>query len=260
MRKFSLTAIFVLQVIFMLIASTSIYGQPSRFNIKQYTNDRGDTLKYRMLGPDYNISRKYPLLIFLHGSGERGNDNEAQLLWSVTNFASDQEMAKHPAYIIAPQCPPDLEWENVTENEKTREIWLKPEPSKPMELVIELIQQMLKTLPIDTSRIYITGLSMGGYGTWDAIERYPNLFAAAVPVCGGGDPSKAALIAKMPVWIFHGAEDPGVNTLYSLDMAEALYKAGGRPGLTIYPGTGHFAWLAAYTDQNMIDWLFSQHK
>jgi len=247
-------------VIIVLIASTFTYGQPSRFNIKQYTNGRGDTLNYRMLGPDYNISRKYPLVIFLHGSGERGNDNEAQLLWGVMNFATDQAMARHPAYVIAPQCPGELEWENFSENEKTREIRMKPEPSKPMELVMELIYQMVKTLPIDTSRIYITGLSMGGYGTFDAIERYPHLFAAAVPVCGGGDPSKADLIAKMPIWIFHGAEDPGVNTLYSLDMAEALYKAGGHPGLTIYPGTGHFAWLAAYTDQNMIDWLFSQHK
>ena len=247
-------------VIIVLIASTCIYAQPSRFNIKQYTNGRGDTLNYRMLGPDYNISRKYPLVVFLHGSGESGNDNPAQLLWGVMNFATDQAMARHPSFVIAPQCPKDLEWENFSENEKTREIKLNPMPSRPMELVIELIRQMVKTLPIDTSRIYITGLSMGGHGTYDAIERYPDLFAAAVPVCGGGDPSKAALIAKIPIWIFHGAEDPGVNTLYSLDMAEALFKAGGHPGLTIYPGTGHFAWLAAYTDQNMIDWLFSQHK
>jgi predicted peptidase len=129
-----------------------------------------------------------------------------------------------------------------------------------MELLIALINQVKKNFPVDTNRIYITGLSMGGFGTFDAIERYPGMFAAAVPVCGGGDVSKAAEIAQIPIWIFHGAEDAAVNPQYSLDMAEALRKAGAHPGLTMYPETGHFSWIAAYSDPAMMEWLFRQRK
>jgi predicted peptidase len=101
---------------------------------------------------------------------------------------------------------------------------------------------------------------MGGYGTYDAIERYPHLFAAAVPVCGGGDVSKAALIAHIPIWIFHGAEDAAVSPLYSLNMLDALTKAGAHPGFTQYPEVGHFSWLAAYSDRLMMEWMFRQHR
>lgn len=232
----------------------------SRFSFNMYTNDKGDTLNYRLLSPDYDTLRKYPLVIFLHGSGERGNDNEAQLKWGVLNFATDQMMAMHPAFVVAPQCPANQAWSNFTKNDHTREMQLKLSPSKPMELVIQLIHQLIKTLSVDTNRIYITGLSMGGFGTFDAMERYPNLFAAAVPVCGGGDVSKAASIAHIPIWIFHGSEDAGVNPLYSMDMVEALVKAGSHAGLTLYPEVGHFSWLAAYSDPLMMEWLFRQHK
>jgi predicted peptidase len=137
---------------------------------------------------------------------------------------------------------------------------LQQNPSKPMELLIELIQQSIKKMPVDTNRIYVTGLSMGGFGTYDAIERYPHLFAAAVPVCGGGDVSRAASIAHIPIWIFHGAEDAAVNPVYSLNMLEALTKAGAHPGFTQYPEVGHFSWLGAYSDPLMLEWLFRQRK
>jgi predicted peptidase len=137
---------------------------------------------------------------------------------------------------------------------------LLPTPSRQMEMLITLVHQLIEKLPIDTNRIYITGLSMGGFGTFDAIERYPNLFAAAVPVCGGGDVSKAASIAHIPIWIFHGAEDAAVNPLLSINMMNALTKAGAHPGFTMYPETGHFSWIAAYSDPMMMEWLFRQHK
>jgi predicted peptidase len=129
-----------------------------------------------------------------------------------------------------------------------------------MQLLMRLIQQAVKTLQVDTNRIYITGLSMGGYGTFDAIERYPHLFAAAVPVCGGGDTSKVSSIASLPIWLFQGAEDPAVDPKNSLNMAEALTRAGGHPGLTVYPAVGHFSWLGAYSDASMLEWLFKQSK
>lgn len=261
MKNTSLKSIFIFLLLWGLTSTNFTVAQSSsRFSFNKYTGAMGDTLNYRMLFPDYDTLRKYPLVIFLHGSGERGNDNEAQLKWGVSNFATDQAMAMHPAFVIAPQCPENQSWSNFSETATTREMRLQPSPSKPMALLIGLIHQLIKTFSVDTNRIYITGLSMGGYGTFDAIERYPGLFAAAVPVCGGGDVSKAASIAHIPVWIFHGSEDSAVNPQYSLDMIEALTKAGSHAGLTHYPGIGHFAWLAAYSDPLMMEWLFRQQK
>jgi predicted peptidase len=236
-----------------------VFSQKSVFSFQKYTNSKGDTLNYRQLTPDYDTLRKYPIVIFLHGSGERGNDNESQLKWGVMNFAGDQNMIKYPAFVIVPQCPEKMDWANFS-NKNGREKLLQPMPSKPMELLIALIHQMIQKLPVDSNRIYITGLSMGGHGTFDAIERYPDLFAAAVPVCGRGDVTRAASIVHIPIWIFTGAEDAAVNPLYSLDMVEALTKAGAHPGFTQYPEVGHFSWLGAYSDPLMMEWLFRQHK
>jgi predicted peptidase len=232
------------------------YSQSSLFSFEKYTNAVGDTLNYRQLVPDYAISGRYPLVIFLHGSGERGNDNEAQLKWGVLNFATDENMKLHPAIVIAPQCPKDSQWYNFSDTKNT----LLPQASKPMELVIALIKQTMANYPVDLNRIYITGMSMGGYGTFDAISRYPDLFAAAVPVCGAGDLTKAPLIAHIPMWIFHGALDGAVDPIHSQDMLKALSKEGAHPGFTQYPEVGHFSWIAAYSDPMMMAWLFRQQK
>ncbi|HLK29601.1 MAG TPA: prolyl oligopeptidase family serine peptidase [Puia sp.] len=253
------SAIFVLIITFFVSVQFA-FAQPSRFSMNTYVNEKGDTLKYRQLFPDADTMRKYPLVIFLHGSGERGNDNEAQLKWGVMNFATDQNMMLHPAFVIAPQCPEKMSWSNFSRDKGITDMRLLPTPTKPMELLIELVRKMIKTMPIDSNRIYITGLSMGGFGTYDAIERYPNLFAAAVPVCGGGDVSKAPLIAHLPIWIYHGSEDPAVSPIFSLEMLNALTKAGAHPGFTQYPEVGHFSWLGAYIDAQMMEWLFRQHK
>lgn len=253
-----LTRIHVFLLLFVLGADIhNSYAQSSVFSYEKFI-DHGDTLNYRQLFPDFDTLRKYPLVIFLHGSGERGNDNEAQLKWGVKNFAGDEMMKLHPALVIAPQCPTGASWSNFSR--KSSELTLLSTPSKPMELVISLIHQLIKKLPVDTSRIYITGLSMGGFGTFDAIERYPDLFAAAVPVCGGGDVSKVNTISKIPIWIFHGSEDAAVNPILSVNMVNALIKAGAHPGFTMYPEVGHFSWIAAYSDPMMMEWLFRQHK
>jgi len=246
--------------IFFFMSVNFTFAQASRFSINKYTNDMGETLNYRLLYPDYDTLRKVPLVIFLHGSGERGNDNESQLKWGVMNFANDQMMIMHPAFILAPQCPSNQSWSDFEKFENVREMQLSLSPTKPMKLLIELIHKLIKELAVDTNRIYITGLSMGGFGTFDAIERYPHLFAAAVPVCGGGDVSRAASIAHIPIWIFHGSEDAAVDPGLSLGMAEALNKAGSHPGFTLYPEVGHYSWLGAYSDPMMMEWLFRQHR
>jgi predicted peptidase len=253
----------IIPVLAYLICVTNENGfsqSSSRFSYNKFGNDKGDTLNYRLLFPDSDTLRKYPLVIFLHGSGERGSDNEAQLKWGVMNFATDQNMMHHPAIVIAPQCPEKSSWSSFSRGKSSSDTRLLPAPTKPMELLIGLIHKLIKTMPIDSTRIYITGLSMGGFGTYDAIERYPHLFAAAVPVCGGGDITLAASISHLPIWIFHGAEDPAVNPSYALDMLEALTKAGAHPGFTEYPEVGHFSWLGAYSDPLMMEWLFRQHK
>ncbi|HUB62056.1 MAG TPA: prolyl oligopeptidase family serine peptidase [Puia sp.] len=249
----------LLALLGFVMAAGLTQAQPSRFSREKYI-ENGDTLSYRMLFPDANRERKYPLVIFLHGSGERGSDNDAQLKWGVMNFATDRNMLEHPAIVIAPQCPEHQTWSSVTRDKSGTGMSLNAQPSTPMRLVIGLIHRLETTMPVDTNRIYITGLSMGGYGTYDALERYPDLFAAAVPVCGAGDTSRAASIAHIPMWIYLGAEDPAVNPLNGLAMLEALTHAGAHPGFTQYPEVGHFSWLGAYSDPLMIEWLFRQHK
>ena len=252
--------VLLLGIVFHLDLQTLVAQSSSKFSINKYTNDKGDTLLYRQLFPDADTMRRFPLVIFLHGSGERGNDNEAQLKWGVMNFATDENMIRYPAFVIAPQCPSNIGWSNFNRDRNSLQVTMQPTPTKPMQLLIELIEKLKKTLRVDTTRIYITGLSMGGFGTYDAIMRYPKLFAAAVPVCGGGDVSKAQSITHIPIWIFHGAEDPSVSPVYSLEMLQALTKAGAHPGFTQYPEVGHFSWLGAYSDPLMMEWLFRQRK
>lgn len=251
--------IIVVSLLTLLLAvSKNALSQPPLFSYETYKSS-GDSLQYRFLFPDNDPTRKYPLVIFLHGSGERGNDNNAQLKWGVMNFATDENMKKYPAFVIAPQCPTGMSWANTTRG-KNGEIVLQNTPSKTMQLLMELIRDVIKKYQVDTNRIYITGLSMGGYGTFDALERYPNFFAAAVPVCGSGDVTRAASIAHIPIWMFGGANDPSVNPNLLYDMVNALIKAGAHPGFTEYPNVGHFSWIAAYNDSMMMEWLFSQRK
>lgn len=246
-------------LLFSFTVISSLTAQTNRFAARKHIL-AGDTLAYRLLVPDYDTMRKYPLVVFLHGSGERGTDNEAQLKWGAMNFATDQAMAAHQAIVLAPQCPPGARWDNFERTGGSRKLTLKPTPSKQVAVLIDLIRQLTKQMAIDTNRIYITGLSMGGFGTFDIIQRYPSLFAAAVPVCGGGDSARVATIAHLPIWVFHGAEDPSVDVKMSDDMVNALTAAGAHPGYTRLPETGHFAWLAAYTDKLMLEWLFRQRK
>src|SRR5204863_8599678 len=136
-----------LGLLFCLTCQFALSQSSSRFSFNNYI-EKGDTLRYRMLFPDADTLRKYPLVIFLHGAGERGNDNEAQLNWGVTNFSTDQNMMLHPAIVIAPQCPEKISWSNFSRSDMK----LQPTPSKPMELVIGLIHQLMSKMPVDSNR------------------------------------------------------------------------------------------------------------
>lgn len=232
----------------------------SRFESMQYTDESGNILLYRLLKPKMvHEQRTYPLVLFLHGLGERGNDNKAQLKWGVKNFATDENMEKYPCFVAAPQCPMNDLW--VALEDLSPPYTMAEEPAEAMRMALELVRALQQEYPqIDPKRIYVTGLSMGGFGTWDVIQRKPDLFAAAVPICSGGDTTKAERIAHIPIWAFHGVEDRLVIPEWSRDMIKAIQEAGGNPKYTEYPGIGHQSWIKAYSDPELFVWLFSQKK
>ena len=242
----------LLLLTFLACLSAKLHAQTDRFNFETFTSGSNE-LKYRLLFPDAIGERKLPLVIFLHGSGERGDDNEAQLKWGVQQFASDESLKHYPAFVAAPQCPANDQWSSYDGQ-------FKENPTKALEMVRGMIDELLATYPIDTHRIYITGLSMGGFGTFDALARYPNLFAAGVPVCGSGDPSTVAQFKDVPIWIYTGSEDPVVTADRVVRMFDALMDAGARPGYTQVPEVGHFSWIQAYSDPLLIQWMFRQRK
>ena len=226
---------------------------------KTFADAKGAELKYRLMKPaDLSADRKYPLVIFLHGAGERGDDNDAQLKHGVKEFAKDENRKKYACFLIAPQCPKNpASWASFRRNPSAEET---NKPTEPLRLTLELVDSLVKELPIDADRIYITGLSMGGYGTWHALALRPEFFAAAVPICGGSDLKAAEKIKHVPIWVFHGDKDNAVPVARSREMVEALKKAGGEPKYTEYPGVGHNSWDKAYADPEMFAWLFAQKR
>ncbi len=227
------------------------------FEPRQYTGTSGHTLNYRLLKPSpYNADLKYPLVIFLHGAGERGSDNTAQLVHGMAEFCKTKWRQKYPCYVIAPQCPEGQKWVEVDWAADTHD--MPAEPSEPLELVLELIDTMVKDSAVNEKRVIMTGLSMGGYGTWDALARRPGFFAGGLPICGGGDPKTAERLTKTPIWCFHGADDPVVKAQRSRDMIDAIKAAGGEPKYTEYPGVQHDSWTQTYADPAVIEWMFTQ--
>lgn len=224
---------------------------------KHVFEDRGRKLPYRLLKPlKIEDGKKYPLVVFLHGAGERGTDNEKQLVHGVPQFAANLE--KYPCFLIAPQCPDGKRWVEV---DWSADSHTQPkEPGEVGRLTLALVEKSIQALPVDRKRVYLTGLSMGGYGTWDLLARRPDLFAAAAPVCGGADEATARKIKAIPIWAFHGGKDTTVQPARSRNMIAALKKAGGHPKYTEYPDVGHNSWDNAYRDPELFRWLFAQKK
>jgi predicted peptidase len=216
-------------------------------------------LPYRLLKPlNYDAKQKYPLVLLLHGAGERGAGNDLQLVHGGRNFIDEAFRKRHPAFIVAPQCPAEKKWVEVPWDAKSHKAPADPGPT--MKAVFGLLESLQKEFSIDESRLYGVGLSMGGYGTWDILQRRPELLAAAVPICGGGDPAYAERFKTTPVWAFHGDADPAVPVSRSRDMIQALQAAGGRPIYTEYEGVEHDSWTRTFDNRLMWDWLFAQHK
>lgn len=210
---------------------------------KSLTMPDGATRHYVVFVPhDYTAQKAWPCILFLHGAGERGTDNEAQVRVGIGKAIRDREET-FGFVTVLPQCAPEPRWW-TSKSEKA--------------YAMACLARTEKEYRIDPKRVYLTGLSMGGFGTWALAEDHPQRWAAIVPICGKGDPGKVEAFAHIPCWCFHGAEDGTVPPKHSREMVQALKEAGARPRYTEYPGVGHNSWDRAYGSDELYAWLL-QH-
>lgn len=228
-----------------------------------FVDSKGVELPYRIYVPEnYSDEYAYPLVLFLHGAGERGYDNEDQLKNTIMYPFMDKACPIYQSIVIVPQCPFYGGWVDTNWDIGSYSID-KVTISKPMNAVIELLDSMMEEFSINEDRQYVFGLSMGGYGTWDILERFPDRFAAAVPICGAGDPSKAADLVDIPIHVFHDIDDDSVPVSGSQDMVNAIKAAGGEKIIyTETTGNGHEIWDVAInaSDLSVIYWMFEQRR
>lgn len=238
----------------------------SLFEPREY-KDEFIRIPYRLFIPKIESGEKYPLVLFLHGAGERGDDNVKQIITNegATTWVNDEFQQKHPCFVLAPQCPEHGYWGS------SFRIYEKPEKLMPNSLLLTIkiiIEGLQQEFPIDPDRIYITGLSMGGFGTVSLLMAYPESFAAGVVVCGGGNPNQLHKIVHVPIWFFHAEDDNVVSVEYSRILVKNLQELGGEVKYTEYP-TGylaslnlspHASWVLAYSNNEMKEWLFSKTR
>jgi lysophospholipase L1-like esterase/poly(3-hydroxybutyrate) depolymerase len=243
----------------LLLALTDPVRAADEYAARTFTSADGKALGYRLLTPaNYDPQKKYPLVLFLHGAGERGDDNQQQLKHGAPLFLKPEVREKFPCFVVAPQAPKEKRWADID--------WSSDQPklaeqvSEPMALVLGAIEALQGEFSIDPERLYVTGLSMGGYGTWDLVSRFPERFAAAVPICGGGDKENVTRAKNVPIWAFHGENDPVVKLVRTTELTDALTAAGGAPLLTVYANTAHDSWTAAYAEPELLPWLFAQKR
>ena len=220
------------------------------FEARIYVNGQNDTLKYRLLIPiDYDGNKEYPLVVDLHHGGGMGSDNLIQLDAADPSklLSTAENREKYPAFIIVPQCP---------KNSSFRAL---PNHQGVSDLIFEAMDTLEDEFNIDERRRYVMGISLGGYGTWHFIASRPNMFAAAIPICGGGDPGMASNMMKVPIWAFHGDKDRNVPVHLTRDVITAIRAAGGNPKYTEY-SAGHDIWNKVYNTPGLLEWLFAQKK
>jgi len=220
-----------------------------------FKNQSGETLLYRVFIPrNYDAQKKYPLVLYLHGGGGRGNDNRKQFDggngYLIDFFTGSETQARFPTFVVAPQSPMQegwIEYDSIT-------------PTRQIRLVYEMVGELQRTYNIDSARIYVAGQSMGGFGTFAIISEYPSTFAAGLALCGGGDPAKVSRLVKTPIWAFHGAKDEAVPVERSRSITTAINKAGGRAKYTEYPDTDHLIWPKVVKETDLLPWLFAQRR
>ena len=220
-----------------------------------------DTLPYRLYRSQKadTMTEALPLVIFLHGAGERGNDNSMQLKHCIKYFLDDTVTSQYPFLLMVPQCTNERRWVNTD--------WSLPEhtmdslPTAELRNVMSVLDSLTACGAVDSTRVYICGISMGGFGTWDALQRWPEKFAAAIPICGGGDPAYADRMKDIPIYIFHGFLDRVVMPSRSIQMYDALREVGNETAILVtYPELGHECWDEAFSTAGLFGWLFGKKK
>ncbi|MCP9612045.1 prolyl oligopeptidase family serine peptidase [Coprobacter tertius] len=221
----------------------------------------GDTLKYRLLTPQSEKKqKKYPLVLFLHGAGERGSDNEAQLKHCTGAFLNPVNRDKFPAYVLVPQCPKGVWWAFRPGDQAQETFPASYEISPLLSDVKALLDCYIARPDIDPSRVYIVGISMGGMATFDMVCRFPEVFAAAIPICGGVNPVRLSAAKNVKMRIYHGDSDTIVPVKYSREAYQALKKCGGKVEYIEFVGCDHDSWNPAFNTPGFMDWIFSQKK
>ena len=250
-------------------AVTATVNADSAFEKHEWIPQTGDTVKYRLLLPaNYDATKSYPFVLFLHGAGERGNDNLKQLVHGAQLFLQPEVREKYPAIVVFPQCPANGFWSNVEfkMNDSTgKRDFFFPEggnPSDAMKLLLYWLPELEKKYKIKSDQRYVMGLSMGGMGTFEIVRRKPGYFAAAVPICGGANPKTAAAIKETAFWIFHGEKDDVVPYQLSEQMFQALqeFYVGAEVNFTLYGNTNHNSWDPAFAEPDLLSWLFGHKK
>ena len=264
---------FTVCVIVLTLTNTSAVSPPAPgggvsvddFVALSYRDDHGHALPARLFVPRATEpGQKYPLVLFLHGAGGRGTDNRAQLTDQAAPlvFVQPGNQRKWPVFMAAPQCPPDQQWVDMPWGAATGKGKRPAKPTWPLAAAMGLVEQLLRDYPaIDPHRVFVTGMSMGGAGTWDAVVRHPGQWKAAVIVCGGYDElTVEPLVSRhLAIWAFHAADDPTVPVQRSREMIAALRARGATPRYTEYPASehhGHASWKPAYSDPQLLPWMF----
>ena len=221
-------------------------GVPGSFKIRTYRDSTGHSIRYGWLAPKkIERDKKFLLVLCLHGAG--GNSVAAEVL------GKKNMREKYPCFVLAPDALPGI-WSSVPGIRRTET------GEQKLPLAIDALKAEMEKNPVDPARVYVTGQSQGGGGSWASIARYPQLFAAAVPVCGAWTPADVPKMIGIPVWAFHGEQDTTVPERFSRELTAALTKAGGTAKYTEHPGVGHNSWIKAYDDQATWEWLLSRQK
>ncbi len=205
---------------------------------KSFTQATG--YQYLLFLPEgyLDSKEKWPMILFLHGAGERGNDLQKVKRHGIPKIAEKSE--HFPFIAVSPQCPAD-------------QYWLT-------DMLLSLLDEVADGQRVDTDRVYLTGISMGGYATWEMAIEYPDRFAAIAPICGGGNPDEVCRIKHVPAWVFHGAKDPVIPLSESEEMVNALRKCGGNVQFTVYPEAVHDSWTETYNNPQLYEWFLKYKR
>jgi len=228
--------------------------------------DGKDSISYRILFPEnFDPKQKYPVLFFLHGSGERGSDNEKQLVHGGKLFLRDDIRKQYPAIIVFPQCSEDSFWANIkmstdSAGKRSFDYQKGGKPTKAMKALLGMIDNFLDKPYINHKQVYAGGLSMGGMGTLELLRRKPRTFAAAISICGGDNIANVDKYKKVPLWLFHGGKDDVVPPSGSTAIANQLKIIGKEVKFTLYPDANHNSWDSTFAEPKLLPWLFSHQK